>query len=433
MKPIFIIIIIIIIYYLFFNECGCTENFEVDLHTFKKLIFGKKLKKHENKIKIKNCCNIPSHKEQLQELLKKKDNTPIKLYDTEFHNVMKSFTQLFSIFPQNSLLDKNGRLEITKTLLSCIPMKIELTNNYNKIVNTSDIINYDIIRPEENRAIIFNKHYNLTKISWERSLLNWYGQPINLELRLSFTNHDTGLSIYIIFPLIFIKDVQIENFQDDYYNSNNKFQTSYSRKKELVSSSMKSGIMYPKFEEKNILPHNLNFGILPNQLDDSKLTKNVVLKNMTLSNIKSESLYKDYKSILPGINLDKLDLSDIQNNFDFSYIKDYLNKINFNNLVESINNIKYTIKEASSIIGLDYLIVEPSIIPTYICCSPESVSIDYINTNLKDLESKILNQNKFYCTQSLDKSITYITQPYPYNQIMGNKIYNSLTSTLKLF
>jgi len=216
MKLIFIIIIIIIIYYLFFNNCNCNENF-VDLDTFKKLIFGKKLNTLPQQKIVTFKENRVLHKEQLQQILQKQDNEPINSYDDESSNIITSFTKLLDIFPQNNLLDKNNRLEITKNSLIYVPLKIEFTNNYNNISNTGNIINYDINKPEENKAVIFNNRFDLNKISWERSLLNWHSQPINLELRLSFINYDNGKSIYFIFPLVFEKIKKIENFQDSYY------------------------------------------------------------------------------------------------------------------------------------------------------------------------------------------------------------------------
>ena len=445
MKLIFIIIIIILIYYLFFNKCDCNENF-VDLDTFKKMIFGEKLNTlKDNKI-IKT--DILPHKNQLKQLLSKKNNKLI-----ESSNIITStFTKLLDIFPKNSLLDKNGRLEITKNPLVCIPIKIDLTTNYNNIVNTSDIIYYDINKPEENRTLIFNIKYNLTKISWERSLLNWYNNPINLELRLSFLNPDNGKYIYIIFPLVFKKVKNIENFQDSYYNlDDTKFKTSFNPKTDTISSSMKSGVMYSILENKDVtfndtknkldskpmsnnlynsnnnLRTDMNFGFLPDMLDNSQLEKNVILQN-----IQGEST-NDINDLLSGIDLDKLDLSIFPNNLDLKYIKDYLNTINFNTITKPINNVKYTIKEASSLLYLDYLIVDKTVVPDYICCSSNTFSNQYIYSDLQELQTKIINQNKYYCSKSLDESITYITQPYPYNQDIGNKIYNSLTTTLELF
>ena len=382
MKLIFIIIIIILIYYVFFNDCGCNKENFVDLDTFKKMIFGKKLDimAEENIIqeqieqqKIVKFKEEPlTHKEQLKQLLKK-DDQPIELYDDEGSNIIKSFTKLFDIFPQNTLLDKKGRLEITKNSLICVPIKMDLTNSYNNILNSGDIINYDINKPEENKALIFSTHYNLIKISWEKSLLNWYDQTIDLELRLTFINPDNGKFIYIIFPLVFKRTKNKENFQDGYYNlEESKFKTAYSRANDSVSSSMKSGIMYPILENKNVLfnevkqkiddktlsatlydsnnelKNDMNFGILPDLLDNSKLVKNVILQKIQSETPNNNEI--DYEKLLSGINLDKLDLSNIANELDLNYVKYYLTTINFNNIVKSINNVKYTIKEATSLL-----------------------------------------------------------------------------------
>jgi len=453
MKLIFIIIIIILIY-IYINDCGCNKENFVDLDTFKKIIFGKKLdmvREKKNIVKFKE--DPSSYKQQLKNLLKK-DNTPIESYDKEGSSIIKSFTNIFDIFPQNTLLDRKGRLEITKNSLICVPIKMDLTSSYNNILNNNDIINYDINKPEENKALIFNTQYNLIKISWEKSLLNWYNQIIDLELRVTFRNSDNGKFIYIIFPLIFKRIKLRENFQDGYFNLNEtKFKTSYSRAKDSVSSSMKSGVMYPILQNKNIifndvkkkiddktlsanlydsntnLKNDMNFGIIPDLLDNTKLVKNDILKPVQ-SEINSKI---DYQKLLPGINLDKLDLSNIPKDLDLNYVKDYLTTINFNNVIKSINNVKYTIKEASSLLYLDYLVIDPTLIPSYICCSPTSNYNQYVVIDLEELQTKILNQNKFYCTTSLDGSITYITQPYPYNENMGNHIYNNLLNTLKLF
>lgn len=459
MKLIFIIIIIILIYYVFLIDCGCNKENFVDLDTFKKIIFGKKLDIIQEKImesrKIVKFKEDPSsHKQQLKNLLKK-DNTPIDSYDDEGSSIIKSFTNLFDIFPQNTLLDKKGRLEITKISLICVPIKMDLTSSYNNILNNNDIINYDINKPEENKALIFNTKYNLIKISWEKSLLNWYNQTIDLEFRVTFRNPDNGKFIYIIFPLVFKRIKQRENFQDGYYNlDETKFKTSYSRAKDSVSSSMKSGVMYPVLQNNNIifndvkrkldnktlsanlhdsntnLKNDMNFGIISDILDNSKLVKNVILQPVQSE---SEGNKIDYQKLLSGINLDKLDLSSISNDLDLNYVKDYLTTINFNNTVKSINNVKYTIKEATSLLYLDYLVIDPTLIPSYICCSPTSNYNQYVVVDLEELQTKILNQNKFYCTTALDGSITYITQPYPFNENMGNHIYNNLINTLKLF
>jgi len=480
MKLLYLIIILLVIYYYnYIYDCGCnTENF-MNLKTFKKIIFGKKLENVEQTlnnsknnlvIKKNSMAYKPidnpiydladnEYKIQLNNLFP--ENSKIiksSNSDIESTTVIPTFTDILSIFPINKKLSKAGRLEITDFQLNCIPIKIDFGTNYNNISNSNDMIFMDIQKPEYNRAVIGNVNYNLSKICWEKSQLNWNKNEIKLELRLIFLNPENGKWINIIFPLFF-NNVKIENFEDHFYDLDNiVFKTSFNEVIDKISPSMKTGSIFPDLESKNItfpdkqqkldtktlanqifqdnikLKNDLQSGYLNNFNDSSNLKPNVILQERKNSTKPKENyLEDDVKKILSVFDNSKIDINNIPKNYNLKYLREYLNQINFNKLVKDIPNVKYTMNELSSLLYLDNLIVDSIIIPDYICCNSHITSTQFINSDLYDLQLKVLNQHKFYCTQSLDQSTTYITQPYPYNSLIGNSILKKLGKTIQLY
>ena len=467
MKLLYLIIILLVIYYYYNYDCGCsTENF-MDLNTFKKIIFGKKLENVEqtlnnagNNIIINAKKTSQDYNTQLSNIFPESANI-IKSSnsDIESTKVIPTFTDILSIFPINKNISKKGRLEITDFELIPIPIKIDFGSNYNNITNSNEMIFMDIQKPEYNKAVIGNINYNLSKICWEKSQLNWNGNEIKLELRLIFLNPGNGKWINIIFPLMFDNVKKIENFDDNFYDLDNViFKTSYNEVIDKISPSLKTGEILPDLESKYItfpdkqqkldtktlanqifqdnikLKNDLQSGYLNNFNDSSNLNPNVILQEKKNRSKPLENyLLDDVNKNLSVFDISKIDVNNIPKNYNLKYIREYLNQINFNNLVKDIPNVKYTINELSSLLYLDHLIVDSIIIPDYVCCNPNITSTQFINTDLYDLQLKVLNQHKFYCTKSLDQSPTYITQPYPYNSLIGNSILKKLGKTLQLY
>ena len=137
---------------------------------------------------------------------------------------------------------------------------------------------------------------------------------------------------------------------------------------------------------------------------------------------------------LSDLNLDKLDLTTVPKNTDLQKLNKILNDNNFNDLTENIPNVKYTLFEASTLLNLDLLIIDSSIIPEYICCNPNITSSKLIKINLATtIQEKLLNQQLFYKARSLDGNLVFITQPYPFDKKTGKDIYSKLIKTNKLF
>lgn len=468
MKLLYLIIILLVIYY-YNYDCGCNKENFMNLNTFKKIIFGKKLDNVEQTlnnagnniiINAKKTINEKDYNTQLSSLFPKSNNI-IKSSnsDIESTRIIPTFTDILSIFPINKNLNKKGRIEITDFELIAIPIKIDFGSNYNNISNSNEMIFMDIQKPEYNKAVIGNINYNLSKICWEKSQLNWNGNEIKLELRLIFLNPGNGKWINIIFPLVFDDVKKVENFTDDFFDLDNViFKTSYNEVIDKISPSIKTGKILPDLESNYItfpdkqqkldtktlanqiyqdnvkLKNDLQSGYLNNFNDSSNLNPNVILQEKKDSNKpKDNYLLDEVNKFLNVFDSSKIDLNNIPKNYNLKYVREYLNQINFNKLVKDIPNVKYTMNELSSFLYLDHLIVDSTIVPEYICCNYRTTTTQLINTDLYDLQLKVLNQNKFYCTKSLDQSPTYITQPYPYNSLIGNTIFKKLGKTLQLY
>lgn len=429
-----------------YSNCGCNIEKFMDLDEFKKIIFGKKIDnlvpyfKSEVKkdLKIKN--KFSSYKKQILDL-KSYPGKIINGYNEEIKStaVIPKFTSISNIFPINELLKKDGRIEITDLSILNVPIKLDLTNSFNFIKNSNNMIYMDIERPQFNKAVIYNKNYSLNKICWEKSQLTWNDQQIHLHIRICFNNNETGDFINIIFPL-YIENI-LENFDDTYYEDNINFKTTFSQTKDRISKSMKSGIIHPSFESKYVefpendkntivseiklnnknLKSNMVFGFIDNA-DDNLMTSNEILQESS----------QDLTNSLTNINLDKIKPGKIPDDINIDYIKKYLEQIKFNEVTKDIQNVKYSFNELMSFLYLDFLITDESIIPEYVCCNEATSSTQNVNFDLQELEKKILNQESFYCTSGIDNSVIYITQPYPFNKKIGKKIFNNIGEKIKL-
>ena len=349
-------------------------------------------------------------------------------------------------------IDQNGRLEITNLKQCTVPMKLEFENNTNNIINTGDLINYDILTPESNKAMIFNQRYNLMKISWARSMLNWNGARIPLDIRFTFVSSTDGKAVNIIFPLIFTESANIEKFEDTYFENDTDFKTTFDPDADKISQSMKDGLIHKPVVIKNVIfDENVNKNTMINEIDNSnksiigQMTFGVMksffgkyfTNNAVLDNQVRKTSYLNPTNVmnqLSELNFDKLDLTTVPKNTDLNELNKIINNNNFNKMTEQIPSVKYTLFEASTLLNLDSLVTDSSIIPDYVCCNPNITSSKLITIDLTEsIQEKILNQQLFYKATSLDGNLVLITQPYPYDKKTGKDIYNKLSTTNKLF
>ena len=488
-------------YFIYGNSCGCntnsiTEKF-VDLRTFIKLIKEKvttengrfeiplntkdlqfkessnnkiynKLIQEEKILQERKISQEGPFSEQALAMRRKKYNVKdesifnnLSLLELDSDKLPLSertvqgddlYGILNDVYAPSEKIDQDERLEITNLSKCTVPMKLELEDNTNHIINTGDLINYDILTPESNKAVIFNQRYNLMKISWARSMLNWNGKRIPLDIRFSFINSTDGKGIHIIFPLIFTETTNIEKFEDTYFENDTDFKTTFNENVDKISKSMKDGVINKSSLIKNIIfdengeedpmineIYNLNkstigqmsFGMM------KALVGKYFSNNTILNNQLTKSSYLNSTNVmneLSDLNFDKLDLTTVPKNTDLGKLNKILNDNNFNDLTENIANVKYTLFEASTLLNLDLLIIDSSIIPEYVCCNPNITSSKLIKSDLSTtIQEKLLNQQLFYKARSLDGNLVFITQPYPYDKKTGKDIYSKLIKTNKLF
>ncbi len=113
------------------------------------------------------------------------------------------------------------------------PKKIEITNlqtitpqvflRYksicNHLENDGRKIRHNSIRFLDNVAIINGFRYGLSCLEWHKSIMNWYGQEVGLELRIVHSLVEKNKTIIFIIPLSLV-DIKRENFVELSYNKN---------------------------------------------------------------------------------------------------------------------------------------------------------------------------------------------------------------------
>ena len=200
-----------------------------------------------------------------------------------------------------------------------------------------------------------------------------------------------------------------------------------------------------------IFDENVNKNTMINEIDNSnksiigQMTFGVMksffgkyfTNNAVLDNQVRKTSYLNPTNVmnqLSELNFDKLDLTTVPKNTDLNELNKIINNNNFNKMTEQIPSVKYTLFEASTLLNLDSLVTDSSIIPDYVCCNPNITSSKLITIDLTEsIQEKILNQQLFYKATSLDGNLVLITQPYPYDKKTGKDIYNKLSTTNKLF
>lgn len=114
-------------------------------------------------------------------------------------------------------LDVQPKVEITE-LVKCRPiMYAEYDTNYNHIINDGKKIYSETIRPLDNRLIYDGHRYNLASIEFHQGTTTFNHKKVHLEMHLVNTSTINDYIIRIVIPLSLtdVKDVVIENFEND--------------------------------------------------------------------------------------------------------------------------------------------------------------------------------------------------------------------------
>jgi hypothetical protein len=119
---------------------------------------------------------------------------------------------------------KEETIEITTLPFCRKNISIIYGNNYNFITNDSKSIGQDILDPHANTVEIDGKNYNLTKVLFKRSKLNWQNKNIGLELHLIHNNYESNKNVIFIIPLDLVNNPKknIEGFRNIFYNTMDK-------------------------------------------------------------------------------------------------------------------------------------------------------------------------------------------------------------------
>lgn len=334
-------------------------------------------------------CNIEKLQNTNQFQFEKKEKLEAINENNYFHSIVEP----------KKLLD---RVELSKLLKCQIPIALKFEANINHIINTGSQIYQDILQPHKQKANINKNKYNLMKIIWQKSKLNWYNEEIPLEIILSHVDPGTGKLVHIIFPLKLvdrkINNSQIENF------------------------------------------HGLDYGQL-NIIEDMNNTKLNMeeIFNQKINNINDTMISKRVSNIynkLSNINLNYLDINNIIENkkdleIDLSDLNEKLVNMDFNYIAKQFPNQKFTLDDINSFINLNKLLENSDDIPAYKCCSPTIGRISKIN--LCSAGQKVLDQGDFYYTGGIDGSLVLITKPQPYSQYLGYFILDNLVDPERFY
>jgi len=175
------------------------------------------------------------------------ETIPDSSYDDKFV-VNSNLGNLGTVLPVVNNTDKQGKIHLAELPKCKVPMKTNLINNYNHIINSGEEIYQDILKPESNKTFIHNVRHNLMQVAWVKSSLQWHGENIQLEIRFTNINPDNGQRVHIVFPIKLVDTFKkIEKFTDTYFNLNlNEFQQKASNK----IGDVKNGVMFPVLENK---------------------------------------------------------------------------------------------------------------------------------------------------------------------------------------
>jgi hypothetical protein len=199
-----------------------------------------------------------------------------------------------------------------------------------------------------------------------------------------------------------------------------------------------------KLEKEHIVKNPIQENAMIKELKkDSDSIVNQMKNGMTASKIdikdfkKNNTFNKQHvfhtedvvKKILKGNELKKIDMSTIPKSVNLNELKKKLEVTNFNFVTKEIKYVKYSYNDIETLLNLNSLIVDSSVIPEYMCCKPTIGQL--INMDFSQIEKKIIAQDYFHYTHGNDGSLIFITQPHPYEKKIGNAILENLISDHK--
>jgi hypothetical protein len=131
--------------------------------------------------------------------------------------VNSAFSSINEVFPEPPKRNENARIDLEKLPECNMPMKIEFTSNINNMMNNGNQIYQDIVKPDSQKSLIGDGRYNLRQISWTKSKLNWHGEELPLEIRLTNMNSEDNKITHIIFPVKFVDEKISEGFNNTFF------------------------------------------------------------------------------------------------------------------------------------------------------------------------------------------------------------------------
>jgi hypothetical protein len=115
--------------------------------------------------------------------------------------------------------DQKGRFDINSLPKCQLPIKINYSSNINNMINDGRKVVQDMVKPNEQKSVIANQKHDLRQFALTKSKLNWYGDEIPLEIRLTHLNTDTQGFTHIIFPIKLVnKDEKESNTIEEFSN-----------------------------------------------------------------------------------------------------------------------------------------------------------------------------------------------------------------------
>ena len=391
-----------------------------------------------------------------------------------------------SVLPPVS--NNKSRININDLPECKMPMKIKFGSNQNNLVNNGRQLLQNMTNPEDQSAVIGNKKHLLKQVSWSKSNLNWYGEEMPLEIRLTNTNLDDNSVTHIVFPVKLVDqnkltegftDIKPVNFNELVSKISN-FLSDPKTKDALDDLGTKLHIPIIKQEIlQEIIPKNIQDSSLFKTIQDPTLLKNIqdsqIFKTIQdptlLKNIQDSKIFKNIQEVIPenisklnteilvtnltstfpslkkipninseevitkinniktqlsGINLDKLDMKQIlaTKNVDLKSLEKKLSDVKFNQIAQNFKNEQFSLYDINSFLNLNSILKDSSVVPAYKCCGSTIGKV--VNIDLCQTATKVVDQEKFFFAQGNDGSLVLITKPQPYDKKIGQVILNNL-------
>ena len=383
---------------------------------------------------------INSGNEIYQDILKPNSNK------IDIHNLRHSLIQI--VWTKSSLqwYGENIELEIRFVCLNPdnglrvhIVFPLKLVDTYMKIENFSDTyFNLGLNEFNHNpsnkisdvkKGIMFpvleDKLNTLTK-----DLTNKHIISLDNKIKiLDETNKKLNSNLKIEKPIFKVNGEQI--FDKDLLDKVNK-----ETNKSIIQNTKKVNDI--KLHKENIIKNPIQDNAMIIELKkNSDLNVNQINNGMTsaykLGDLKKNKTFNKQnvfhsesavKKILKNFAIKKIKMSTIPKSVNLNDLKKKLESTNFNFVTKEIKNVKYSYSDIDTLLNLNSLIVDTSIIPDYMCCKPTIGQL--VNIDFCQIQSKLLAQDLFYFTHANDGSLIFITEPHPYEKKIGNAILQNI-------